>query len=57
MAGKGTLKGVPVVAFGMKSVDLTTDSMKNFGTWFFYKQKVKEEANLPRTIFKFSECT
>ena len=35
---------------GMESMDLTTDFMKILGTCFSYKQKVKEEASLPRTI-------
>ena len=46
----GTLKEVPVGACGLKIIDLTTDFLKIFGTFFLYNLKIKIEENLLHTI-------
>ena len=44
IAGIGVLKVVPVVVFGMNSIDLTTDFIKILCTCFSYNQKIKRRS-------------
>ena len=46
----GALKKVPLGPCGFKTIDLTTDFVKIFGTFFPYNLKLKKEENLLHTI-------
>lgn len=48
--GISTFKGIPMAVYGMKSIDLATDFIKNLGTCFSFNQKIEEEVNPLCTI-------
>ena len=52
IAGIGTLKGVIVVLCGMKSLNLTKETVKICGLHFSYNKKLEHEMNFQTNIVK-----
>ena len=50
IAGIGLLKGVNRAVCGMKSIDLTSDSIKILGTHFSYNENIKNERNFVKIV-------
>ena len=43
-------KGVQVTVCGMRCIDLCNEAFKNFGTYFSYSRKIKEECNFLKIV-------
>ena len=50
MAGIGTLKGVKLVIFGIKSINLTKEAVKILKVFFSYHKNLQLENNFRKTI-------
>ena len=48
--GIGVLKGVQVAVYGMRCVNLKTDTLKILGIHFSYNEKLKDEKNFYTTV-------
>ena len=50
IAGIGTLKGIPVAVCGLKSVALTSDTVRILGVHFTYSKEIKNKKKVYKVI-------
>ena len=49
-AGIGAQKGVQVAVCSLRCIDLNNDTLKILGTYFTYKEELKEEKSFYKTV-------